>query len=85
MASYIRATLASDAEEDADVTNESQPASATIVGYDIRDGRPYPGFPYRIPGVKIVSLSLLTSSTVGKSVIVFITDNGWAYGFIEPY
>ena len=79
--SYIRATLASDAEEN----NELQPASASVGGYDIRDGRPYPGFPYRIPGVKIVSLSLLTSSTVGRQVIVFITDNGWAYGFIEPY
>ncbi len=85
VASYIRATLASDAEENGDAVNESQPASATIVGYDIRDGRPYPGFPYRLPGVKIVNIALVTSSTVGRSVIVFITDNGWAYGFIEPY
>ena len=79
--SYIRATLAADAEDN----DEPQPASSTIVGYDIRDGRPYPGFPYRIPGVKIVNIALVTSSTVGRSVIVFFTDNGWAYGFIEPY
>ncbi len=85
VASYIRATLTTDVEENGDAVGESQPASATIVGYDIRDGRPYPGFPYRIPGVKIVGLSLLTSSTVGRQVIVYVTDNGWAYGFIEPY
>ena len=81
VAGYIRATLASDAEDN----DEPQPASSAIVGYDVLDGRPYHGFPYRIPGVKIVNIALLTSSTAGKSVIVFITDNGWAYGFIEPY
>ena len=82
IASYIRATLASDAEDN----GETQLAS-TFAPYvlNIADGRPYPGFPYRIPGAKIVSLALVTSSTVGRQVIVFITDNGWAYGFIEPY
>ncbi|GEM_PF-2765344 len=86
--SYIRDTntFAPSTEVNGDSNPNKQSAWSTdTTSYQVIDGRPYPGFPYRIPGVKIVNLSLLTSSTVGRQVMVFITDNGWMYGFIEPY
>ncbi len=49
------------------------------------DGRPYPGFPYRIPGVQIAQTSMGFNSTYGRNELIFICDNGWIYAFLEPY
>ncbi len=78
--SYIRATSTSD-----DTNGDYQRANnGGAVNYDILDGRPYPGYPYRIPGVKILRTFVATHSS-GRNLIVFLLDNGWMYAFIEPY
>lgn len=78
--SYIRAANAAD-----DTKGDYQRANnGGTVNYDILDGRPYPGYPYRVPGVKVTRAFLATHSS-GRNLIVFLFDNGWMYAFVEPY
>ncbi len=80
--SFIRATAPTPTQ--AEANGDTQPAD-TLRTFTITDGRPYPGFPYRIPGVRIQNVTLGFSSLMGKNVLIFVCDNGWMYSFLEPY
>jgi len=78
--SFIRATTAAQAEE----LGDRQPANPART-FVVTDGRPYPGFPYRLPGTRVQDVSLGFMSALGKNVVIFVMDNGWVYSYLEPY
>lgn len=86
--SYIRQTATTPGDEfNNDEQRVSDPAATGQAAIDRRayDGRCYPGFPYRIPGVSIQSIVVAQHPTALRNQVIFILSNGSVIAFLEPY